>query len=92
VALESKSVLFRVRLENLLIGKNVPAGMNGYVVMGKVPHLRGTTEDEEPILVKHVSGDVFRISDGRHRFVASIIAGRSDILCKLDSDVASGSV
>lgn len=70
---------FRVPLEQLQFKRNPPAGMNPYVIMGLVPLLKGSTEDHEPILVRQ-DGDHWLVLDGRHRFVASLIAGRPDVL------------
>lgn len=70
---------FRVRVEDVLMPPAVAAGMNPYVLMGLVPRLLQTTEDHTPIVVRR-EGDWWRIVDGRHRFVASILAGRPDVL------------
>jgi hypothetical protein len=86
VSLNVSPIFFRVRLEKLVIKANIPAGMNPFVLMGMVPLLKETTEDHKPILISHLGKDMFQIQDGRHRYVASIIAGRTDILCKLDSN------
>lgn len=77
---------FRVRIENLRFGPNVTAGMNVYVIMGLVPLLKGSTEDHEPITVRPLPDGSWRLIDGRHRFVASIIAGRPDVLAALDPE------
>jgi ParB-like chromosome segregation protein Spo0J len=73
-------VTFRVRLEKLRVGPNVPAGCNPLVVMSLVYAMRASNEDPPPV---HVAGDGdgYRVVDGRHRFIAAIIAGRSDLLC-----------
>jgi hypothetical protein len=77
-------VSFRVRIEDLRFGPNVTAGMNVYVLMGLVPLLKSSTEDHEPITVRPLLDGSFRLIDGRHRVVASIVAGRPDVLAELE--------
>lgn len=69
----------RVRIEDCLLKPNIPAGMNLAIVAVLVPRLRKTAKDWEPITVVR-EGAFWRIMDGRHRFFASVIAGRPDIL------------
>lgn len=78
------SAPFRVLLHTLLVVPNIPAGMDGGVALGFVKMLRTTNEDWDPILVRR-EGEFWRIIDGRHRFVASLIAGRKDILAVEES-------
>lgn len=69
----------RIRLEDLRLPPNVPAGMN-YLLVGHLAyHLRATTEDVAPITVQNLRDGTYRVSDGRHRYVAHLIAGRPDI-------------
>lgn len=78
---------FRVGLHRLHFRENVPAGMNPFVIMGLVPLLKGSTEDHDPVLVRPAACCAFgcwEIADGRHRVVASLIAGRPDVLAELD--------
>ena len=70
-----------MRIEDLRPPANVPAGMNPLVVMSLAYMLRATLEDPEPIGVVREDGG-WRIRDGRHRLVASMIAGRSDVLAR----------
>jgi hypothetical protein len=73
----------RIPIERLHLKKPVTAGMDPCVLLGLVPKLRKTTEDWDPILVReHVGG--WEIQDGRHRFFASVIAGRPDILAEIE--------
>lgn len=73
---------FRWPVNRLRFKDPISAGMNPFVLMGLVPLLRGTAEDHDPI---HVSpacptcGDRI-VLDGRHRWIASVLAGRADIL------------
>jgi len=68
-------------LERLILPRPVTAGMNPLKLMAMAYEFRATTEDREPIHVTCVDGtDLYRITDGRHRFVASLIAGRPAVL------------
>lgn len=68
----------KIRLDELLVGPNPPAGMNPLVLMHFAYLLRATTEDLQPIEVTQSNG-YYRIHDGRHRYVASLIAGRPTV-------------
>lgn len=72
----------RVPLSRLLIKDNVPAGANFLVIATLVLKYRTTSEDADPALVRYEGAGLWRILDGRHRFMASIIAGRCDLLCE----------
>jgi len=74
----------RIRLEDLRFGPNPPGGMNTLVLMSLAYRLRSTTEDPEPIEVTQEDGG-WRVHDGRHRAVAALIAGRSDVLARVSS-------
>lgn len=69
----------RIRVERLLFKPNAPAGMNPLVLMSLAYMLRSSVEDPAPIVVRRV-GEFYRILDGRHRAMAAMIAGRSDVL------------
>lgn len=69
-----------VPLECLLFGTNVPAGMDWAVIGLWVCKFRKTAEPCDPPIQVTIAGeDLWRISDGRHRVVASLIAGRTHI-------------
>jgi hypothetical protein len=70
----------RIRLEELCMGANPPAGMNPLVLMSLAYDLRSSTEDPEPVAVRRIGSAMWRIHDGRHRMVAALIAGRPDVL------------
>lgn len=70
---------FRVRLEDLRVGANPPAGMNALLLLHLAYEPRATTVDHDPIVVEVEPGG-FRVTDGRHRAVAALIAGRPDVL------------
>ena len=79
---------FRIPLELLRVKQPVSAGMNIFTQASLVPLLRNTTLDHDPILVdaQCPTCKVWRVQDGRHRFVASVMAGRRDILSLRDPD------
>lgn len=72
--------VFRVRIEDLRLGANPPAGMNVLKLMHYAYWLRSQTADLEPIVVTPDAGGSWRVHDGRHRAVAALIAGRPDVL------------
>lgn len=74
----------RIRIDRILLPPNLPAGMNPLVVMSLALHYRSTTDDVEPIVVRR-EGRNYRIVDGRHRYIASVIAGRRRVLAQLDT-------
>jgi hypothetical protein len=72
----------RIRVENIRLKPNIPAGMNSESLLALVQRMRTTSDDPEPVLVTR-SGDHWRLEDGRHRFLAAVIAGRPDILATI---------
>ena len=76
---ELQPTTWHVPLEALLVKQPVPAGMNLDVIRSLVPLYRGTTEDTTPIVVRREAAG-WRVMDGRHRFIASLIAGRASVL------------
>lgn len=76
-------MLVRIPIEKLLWKPNMPAGLNPFVLMSIAYVLRSSVDDVEPIVVKP-EGENFRIMDGRHRAVAAMIAGRSDVLAEVE--------
>lgn len=77
--------LIRIPVNKLLFKPNAPAGMNPFVLMSEAYFYRSGVEDGRPIDVK-IEGDNYRIQDGRHRVVASMLAGRPDVLAKVVYD------
>jgi hypothetical protein len=73
----------RIRVDRILLPEPVSAGMNPLVLMSLAHHYRSTTDDVDPILVRR-EGKHYRISDGRHRFVASVIAGRRRVFATVE--------
>jgi hypothetical protein len=76
------SGLIRVPITRLRFKVPITAGMNPYTLLGLVPLLRDTSQDHPPILVGPPCPECgVRIDlDGRHRWIASVMAGRHDVL------------
>lgn len=75
-------MIIRVPVEDLRFKVPITAGLNPYILLGMVPLLRNTSQDHEPILVSPpcpVCGTRV-VLDGRHRWIASVMAGRSYVL------------
>lgn len=73
---------FRVRIEDIRLPANVPAGMNPLRVMSLAYQMRGSSDDiEGPIEMRLDPDGGWRLVDGRHRYIAAVIAGRPDVLC-----------
>lgn len=78
----------RIPLDRLVWLGNIPAGMDWSVIGLWACKFRKSGEDGPPILVVPIgSTGLFRVTDGRHRTVAAYIAGRTDIVYKIDPDV-----
>lgn len=71
-----------IELNRLLYPEPVSAGMNPFVLMSLAYFYRSGNEHTAPIQVTPVSA-FYRISDGRHRAVAAMIAGRKTILAEI---------
>lgn len=74
----------RVPITKLRFKVPIAAGMSPFTLLGLVPALRDRNEDHDPILVSPpcpTCGDRI-VLDGRHRWIASVMAGRSDILAE----------
>ena len=74
---------FRVPVEKLRLPPSVPAGLDVLTLLSLAALMRKTTEDPEPIVVAQELGG-YRICDGRHRAVGALIAGRKDVLARLE--------
>lgn len=77
----------RVPINRLRFKEPIAAGLNPFTLMGMVPHLRNRNGDHAPILVSPpcpTCGDRV-VLDGRHRWIASVIAGRADVLATEES-------
>lgn len=73
----------RIRVDRIIVSEPVPAGMSPLVVMSLAYMYRSTTEDADPITVTR-EGPHYRVADGRHRYLASVIAGRRRILATIE--------
>lgn len=80
---------FRVPVEHIRLPRNVVAGCNFLKLAAYTHQLRATTEDLEPVAVTSEPDGSWRIDDGRHRFLAAVIAGRPDVLCVQASEEAA---
>lgn len=83
---------FRVPVERLRFKAPIAAGMDPYVLLGLVPMLRKTSQDHDPILVSPpcpTCGDRV-VLDGRHRWIASVIAGRGCVLATEETPCPPG--
>lgn len=74
----------RAPLHHLVMPPNLVAGMNPLVVMAIAYRLRTSLDDVEPLDVSPLGtlegwGDVWAVHDGKHRLMASYIAGRPDV-------------
>lgn len=79
----------RVPVEKLRFKTPIAAGLNPFTLLGLVPALRNRNEDHAPILVSPpcpTCGDRV-VLDGRHRWIASVMAGRADILAQEQEQV-----
>jgi hypothetical protein len=78
---------FRVRVEHLALLANSTAGCDPFTVMAHAHRMRWSPSwDPAPVLVNRetvpgVNPPLWRVLDGRHRFLAAVIAGRPDVLC-----------
>lgn len=75
-----------LRLDTLLVLRNVPAGLDWAVIGLHVARLRKTNLPVDPPIRVYEEDDTpfYRISDGRHRFLASLVSGRDTILAVIE--------
>lgn len=79
-----RDVTFHVGLDRLLYPDPVTAGMNYLVIASLALMYRSSNEHAEPITVALDHGNCWRIVDGRHRSVASMVAGRKTVIARLE--------
>ena len=77
-----------LRLDSLLVLRNVTAGLDWAVIGANVARLRKTNLPVDPPIRVYEDSGFYRIADGRHRFVASLIAGRDAILAIVEPKAA----
>jgi hypothetical protein len=73
----------QIRLDRLIFPEPVSGGMNVLVLMSLAYMYRSTNEHAKAIIVKPDMYGYYSITDGRHRVVASMIAGRKTIKAKV---------
>lgn len=66
----------------ILLPVPVPAGMDPYILMTLAGLYRKTNEDTTPIEIVR-AGNLYTLTDGRHRVIASIVAGRRTVLANV---------
>lgn len=76
---------FYVPIDRLLWPEPVVAGCNYLVIASLTYFYRGSNEDAQPIEVTK-EGDYWRIKDGRHRAIGSMVAGRKTVLAILKKE------
>lgn len=77
-----------VRLDRILLPRAVPAGCDWAVIGLWVARQRKTSDPVDPPIVLRPEGDHYRITDGRHRFLAAVIAGRDAIAATVEAEDA----
>jgi hypothetical protein len=75
-------VTLYIPVDQLLMPPNITAGSNMLELASLAYMYRTTLDDAEPIDVAP-EGKYYRIVDGKHRFMASVVAGRVDVLCEV---------
>lgn len=74
---------FLVPLHHLRFQPNLPAGMNPLRICSIADALRNVgSEVDPPVVVEKLGLDDWLVRDGRHRVVASWVAGRRDVMCE----------
>jgi hypothetical protein len=72
-----------IPLDRILFPEPVTAGMSLFELVAMARFYRNGNGHRKPIVVRRV-GDVFSLTDGRHRCVASMIAGRKVVLAVVE--------
>ena len=74
-----------IPVNKLVLRKNIPAGMDWCVIGHFVMIFRKTSQPcDPPIKVRKLKNGYWKVMDGRHRFFAAVIAGRTEIDAELD--------
>lgn len=77
-----------IRLDRLVFGRNPPAGMDWSVVGHWAAFFRKAAAPCKPaVRVTEIPGTkprLYRVSEGRHRVIGALFAGRDTIRCKVD--------
>jgi hypothetical protein len=68
----------RVPISRLVLKDNVSAGCSLWVLMSLAHMYRSTTDDAPPAEVRDLGNGYWRVLDGRHRYLASVIPRRRE--------------
>jgi hypothetical protein len=71
-----------ISLDRILYPDPVAAGMDIYTLASLTKWYRCANDHTTPITVT-TEGDYYRLNDGRHRAVASMMAGRKQVLAEV---------
>jgi len=71
----------RIPLDRIRLPRSIPAGMNLLRIAAIADTLRTGGEIWDPALVRCDGDGWWSIVEGRHRYVASYVAGVPDLLC-----------
>ena len=69
----------RVPLDQLVIGENLTRDTRRVLAYSNLLS-NDPDHDMEPVIVEPAGKDLYRLTNGHHRFVAAIISGRPDLL------------
>lgn len=76
---------FAASIECLLFPRPVPEGIDPFVLLSAVHALRG---DEgwplPPVKLAASPGGLWRVADGRHRVIAAMMVGRTEVIAVED--------
>ncbi|MEK6443604.1 hypothetical protein [Pseudonocardia sp. T1-2H] len=73
---------FDVAVHRLVIGPDHPPGLH---LPGVLSLVDGSRQDDRPLEVAPLGDDLWEIRNGRHRFMAAVVTGRSHLACTLAS-------
>jgi hypothetical protein len=83
VSLQVSEPAFRIPLERLRLPPPIPAGFSPLRLYAIADALRNHGGDvREPAQVRRLDGGDWLVVEGRHRYLASWIAGCSHLLCR----------
>lgn len=75
----------KIPLHTIVLRPNIPAGMDWSVIGHFVSIFRKYSKPcDPPVLVSPMENGLWRLVDGKHRFFASVIAGRTEIEAEID--------
>jgi hypothetical protein len=77
-------LITNIPLHTILFGPNIPAGMDLLTIGSLAWCLRRSSEPVDPPIDVTPEHGYLRVHDGRHRVIASIIAGRTHITANIN--------